>query len=50
MAFAADRTFSSGTTLPSSTARMGLMENMVPQSEAAAPIRPPRRSCSRLGT
>ena len=40
-ALAADLTFSSGTIFPFSTARMGLMDNMVPSSEAAAPIRPP---------
>ena len=44
------RTFSSGTTLPSRTWSTGLTASAEPRIAAAAPIRPPRRRCSRVST
>ena len=50
LARAAVRTFSSGTTRPSFTCRTGLTASAEPSTAAAAPIRPPRRRCSRVST
>ena len=44
------RTFSSGTTCPSLTCSTGLTASAEPRTAAAAPIRPPRRRCSRVST
>ena len=50
LARAAVRTFSSGTTRPSLTCRIGFTARAEPSTAAAAPIRPPRRRCSRVST